>query len=239
MEGPANTAIAPVLARRVVVFLGGPGAGKGTQARLAAAALKIPHISTGQLLRQEVAAGTALGLRARAIMDAGGLVSDDIVNALVRRRVHDDDCAAGFILDGFPRDVDQAIGLERTLTPADRLVVIDIDTDLHKVIFRLTGRRSCAACQAIYHAITSPPRHEDVCDACGGPLLQRSDDREDVIRERFKTYHAATEPLTDLFRQWGVYYRVDGMQAPADVARDVQRVLSEHVVEHPAVSHVA
>jgi adenylate kinase len=229
----------PIPGRNVIILLGGPGAGKGTQADLIAARLKIPHISTGQLLRAEVAAETDMGLRVRAVIDAGNLVGDDIVNDLVQRRIDHDDCIDGFILDGFPRDVGQAVTFNESLTASDHLVAIDIETDLEQVLTRLTGRRTCESCQAIYHVVSSPPRRSGFCDVCGNRLMQRSDDREEVIRERFRTYRAATEPLTGLYKQWGVYHGVDGMQAPADVARSICCVLAESLPQAPAGSRVA
>jgi adenylate kinase len=166
-------------------------------------------------------------------------VGDDIVNDLVQRRIEQDDCVDGFILDGFPRDVGQAVTFNESLRESDRFVVIDIETDLEEVLTRLTGRRPCESCQAIYHVVSSPPRRSWFCDACGNRLMQRSDDREEVIRERFRTYLAATEPLTRLYKEWGVYHGVNGMQAPPNVARSICCVLAKTLLQTPAASQVA
>lgn len=230
METPGNSRSkgAP---RNVVILLGGPGAGKGTQAGAVTSWFRIPHISSGQLLRSEVASGAELGLRAKAIMDAGALVGDDIVNELIARRISQKDCTSGFILDGYPRDIDQAVTFKRTLFKDDRLIVIDIDIDLEKVISRLTGRRTCKSCNDVYHTVTSPPRRAGFCDHCASVLVQRSDDREDVIRERFETYRALTKPLTDLYQHWGLYHRVDGMQPREVVAGAIRRLLEKEVLQ--------
>ncbi len=215
--------------RNVVILLGGPGAGKGTQGVRITARFSLPHISTGQLLRSQVAAGTELGVCAKAVIEAGGLVSDSIVNNLLIRRISQEDCRNGFVLDGYPRDLRQAVTFKRTLSNGDRLIVIDIDIDLEKVIPRLTGRRTCMSCNAVFHTVTSPPRQSEVCDRCGNALVQRSDDHEDVIRARFETYRAATKPLTELYRHWGVYRKVEGMQDADAVARDIERLLENEV----------
>jgi adenylate kinase len=230
METPGNST-SKGSPRNVVILLGGPGAGKGTQAAAIADWFRIPHISTGQLLRSEAASNTELGLCAKAIMDAGALVGDDLVNELIARRISQKDCTSGFILDGYPRDIDQALNLKRTLSEADRLIVIDIAVSLEKVIPRLTGRRTCKSCNDVYHTVTSPPRRAGLCDHCGSVLVQRSDDREDVIRERFETYRVLTKPLTDLYQQWGVYNQVDGMQPRDVVAGAVRRLLDKEVLQ--------
>ena len=226
MPGNSRTKEAP---RNVVILLGGPGAGKGTQAAAITSWFRIPHISSGQLLRSEVAAGTELGLRAKAIMDAGALVGDDIVNELIAWRISQKDCTSGFILDGYPRDIDQAFTLKRILLEDDRPIVIDIDIDLERVISRLTGRRTCKSCNDVYHTVTSPPRRAGFCDHCASVLVQRSDDREDVIRERFETYRALTKPLTDFYHHWAVYHRVDGMQPQNVVAGTIRRLLEKEI----------
>jgi len=219
-----------VSARNVVILLGGPGAGKGTQADPISEWLGIPHISTGQLLRAEIGAASELGLRAKALVEAGNLVSDEIVNELVAQRISREDCTGGFLLDGYPRDVGQAVTLQRNLTANDRLFVVDIEVETEKVTARLTGRRTCKYCGAIYHMVASPPKRAGICNACGGVLMQRSDDREEVIRERFKIYRDITKPLTEFYRQAGVYHRIDGMQVPDQVARDIRQVLEKEIV---------
>jgi len=213
-----------VSARNIVILLGGPGAGKGTQAELISAWLRIPHISTGQLLREEALAGSHLGLKAKATMDAGELVSSDIVNELVERRIDECDCALGFVLDGYPRDLGQAVKFNELLRTGDRLIVIDINADLERVLPRLTGRRICRSCNAIYHLLTSPPRHDGLCDVCDTTLMQRSDDREHVIRERFRIYQSLAAPLKCLYQRQGVYHEVDGLRPRDHVRRNIRRL---------------
>jgi len=215
--------------RNIIILLGGPGAGKGTQAKAITSEFGIPHISTGQILRSEASAGTPLGLRAKAAMEAGELVGDDLVNTLVAQRIVKEDCQAGFVLDGYPRDIRQAVTFEEGLSIADRQIVLDIAVDLEKVIPRLTARRTCGTCGSIYHLTTSPPRQPGLCDRCNRSLVQRSDDREEVIRERFKAYADWTEPLIDFYRRKGIYFEVDGMQAPAQVAGDIRRILEQEI----------
>lgn len=207
--------------RAIIVLLGGPGAGKGTQAQAMTDRFGLPQISTGELLRDEGFQKSPIGLKAREIMDSGGLVPDELVHEQIAGRILRDDCRSGFILDGYPRNLNQVFMLRQTLLASDRLIAIDIDSDLEQLIPRLTGRRTCPACSAIYHIHALPPRCEGICNRCGGVLMQRSDDREEVIRERFATYRRLTQPLTDLFREWGIYNRVDGMQSPDHVAADL------------------
>jgi adenylate kinase len=225
--------------RNIIILLGGPGAGKGTQAEELSRWLGMPHISTGQLLRLQAGDGTALGLRAKAIMEAGGLVADDVVNEIVAERIRQKDCEAGFILDGYPRNVRQAIAFEGSLPMHDRQTVIEIAIDLEKIMPRLTERRTCRACGAIYHLTASRPKHYGVCDHCGDRLIQRSDDREDVIRERFKAYLNWTQELTRFYRRMGVFFQVNGMRPPDRVAEDIRQVLEEKIWSHPQAASFA
>jgi adenylate kinase len=226
----SETAVSSATERRnVIILLGGPGAGKGTQAQAITGWLRIPHISTGELLRSEIVAGTGLGLRARAVMETGALVGDDLVNELVASRVSKEDCNTGFVLDGYPRSVRQAVALESSLPLKDRQIVIDIAIDLEKIVPRLTARRTCAACRKIYHLTTAPPLRPGVCDRCNARLIQRFDDREDVIRERFKAYTGCTRPLTGFYRRMGIYHQVDGMGSAAQVAQDIRSVLEREI----------
>lgn len=229
----------PVVKRNVIILLGGPGAGKGTQAAEIGHWLKIPHISTGQLLRAEVAAESPLGLKAQKIIAAGGLVPDELVNDMVRLRIRKEDCKSGFILDGYPRNVSQAVALDAALPIRDRQIVIEILTDLEKMIARLTNRRTCTACGAIFHLIASPPKYAGRCDSCGQALMQRADDHEDVIRERFKAYQDVTERLTSLYQRMHVYHRVDGMRSREEVGRDIRRLLEHEIFESPSAAKVA
>jgi adenylate kinase len=229
MSTSANTAAEARNGRNVIILLGGPGAGKGTQAEAITGWFEVPHISTGQLLRAQAAVGTALGLRAKAIMEAGRLVDDDVMNEIVAGRITKDDCRAGFVLDGYPRNIRQAIAFEGRLPLRDRQTVIDIAIDLEKVIPRLTQRRTCCACGAIYHLNALPPKRRGICDDCGDTLIQRADDREEVIRERFKAYLDWTQELTAFYRRMRVYHQVDGMRRPDQVAHDIRKVLEREI----------
>jgi adenylate kinase len=239
MKVVENSRIQRALRRNVIILLGGPGAGKGTQAEAISDWLKVPHISSGQLLRSEVAAATPLGLQAKRVIDAGGFVGDDLVNQLIMKRIRVQDCTSGFILDGYPRNVGQAVTLEGNLPIWDRHFVIDLFIDLEEMVARLTNRRTCKACGAIYHSITSPPKRPGVCDHCSQSLVQRSDDHEDVIRERFKAYHAMTERLRRLYKLMGVYHAVDGLRPADEVSSDIRQVLEHEIFELPSAGRVA
>lgn len=194
-----------------IVLLGAPGSGKGTQAKKLVADFGFPQVSTGDLLRDAVARRTEHGLRAKAAMDAGKLVSDDIVLAILKERVAQPDAAGGFILDGFPRNLAQAEALERVLVelgqPLDAAVLMDLD---HSILLkRLTGRRSCSGCGRVYNIHFLPPPADGRCESCGGELVQRSDDREETIGHRLEVYRAQTEPLVEYFRGIGKLKVVD------------------------------
>ena len=192
-----------------VILLGAPGSGKGTQGGMIETAYGFPRISTGDLLRAAVRARTPLGRRAEEVMGRGGLVSDDIVNALVRERIGGPDCRAGYVLDGYPRTVAQAEAIEAV--DGDRSeVAIDFIVSEASIIERLCGRRICPACAAIFHATRRPPRREGVCDACGADLVQRPDDAPEVVRERLRVYAAAAVLLESHYRSRGTYRPVDG-----------------------------
>lgn len=198
--------------RNVVILLGPPGAGKGTQAKLVERALGLPQISTGDMLRDAIRRETELGLRARQAVDAGELVSDEIVNGIIVERIGAPDAANGFILDGYPRNVSQAEAFAGGLGPGDRLVVAELDVDTEKLVRRLTERRTCRSCGEIFNLDSRPPRRDGICDKCGGELVQRTDDTEAVIRDRMEVYRAETEPLVAYYRGKGAYTRVDGME---------------------------
>lgn len=216
--------------RNVVILLGPPGAGKGTQARALMDAAVIPQVATGDMLREAVAQKTPLGLQAQKIMDAGELVSDDIVNGVVVERIAAPDCEKGFILDGYPRTVRQAEMFDSELGAEDRLLVIELVVDPEYLVDRLTARLTCSQCGAIYNTATHAPQTEGVCDLDGGDLTQRADDTEEVIRERFREYRDKTEPLVDFYRAKQVYHQVDGMGPIDQITNDLVSVVKGSAV---------
>ncbi len=211
-----------------IVLLGAPGAGKGTQARLIAGHYGIPHISTGDILRENVARGTELGKKAKAVMERGDLVSDDLVNGMVADRLRRPDCARGVILDGFPRTTAQAEWLDRELAGQRRQppVVVNVEVGYNQLLQRLTGRRTCPVDGQIYNIHFQPPKKEGVCDVCGALLVQRKDDKEEVISERLKSYERQTLPLAEYYRAKGRLRRVQGdlpvQQVMAEIFRAVE-----------------
>ena len=182
-----------------VILLGGPGAGKGTQADFICAEYSIPKISTGDMLRAAVKAGTELGRQAKAVMDAGGLVSDDIILGLIRQRITEPDCARGFLFDGFPRTIPQAEGLDAIGVAIDRVVEIAVDDE--EIVRRMSGRRVHPASGRTYHTIFNPPRVAGRDDVSGEALVQRDDDQEETVRNRLHVYHAQTEPLIAFYAE--------------------------------------
>ncbi len=210
-----------------LILLGPPGAGKGTQAKMLTERFAIPQIATGDILRGALQAGSALGLQAKTYMDAGALVPDDVVIGIVRERFQQDDCLPGFILDGFPRTVAQADALQATLAALDRRLdrVVSLTVDADALVERLTGRRTCRECRRGYHVRFDPPRDEQRCDACGGELYQRDDDREETIRKRLSVYAQQTAPLIDYYRAAGLLVELDGMQPIAEVQEQVLSAL--------------
>src|SRR5579859_1277329 len=208
-----------------IVLLGAPGSGKGTQAKLLTEKYRIPHVSTGDLLRANLAAGTPLGLQAKAAMDAGQLVSDDLVLAIIRERLKNPDAKKGFILDGFPRNIPQANALDAMLRnigqPLDPAILMEVDFDI--LMQRLTARRTCENCGAAYNVYTNPPRLEDQCDRCGGPLHHRADDNEETIGNRLRVYETQTKPLIGYYRDQGRYETVD---AVGDVKEILKRMIA-------------
>jgi adenylate kinase len=214
-------------ARRAVIFLGPPGSGKGTQAKEVVRVLGVPHLSTGDMFRENVAQGTELGLRARPIMERGELVPDDITLGMVEQRIDRPDCARGFVFDGFPRTIAQAEKLDEILAKRGfgKPRVVHIAVEYEALFRRLTGRRTCAVGGEIYNIYDRPPRVEGKCDNDGGELVQRPDDREEVIRERLAAYDRQTKPLIDYYRRQGVLVDVNGAAAPEAVLRQVLEVL--------------
>jgi len=195
-----------------LIFLGPPGAGKGTQARALAQEWGVPQIATGEMLREAVAAGTPLGREAQRIMERGALVPDDVMIGLIAERLRQPDAARGFILDGFPRTIAQAEALDRLLEDlgAGLDAVVYFDVAEPELLRRLTGRRLCRQCQAAFHQVSAPPRRDGVCDRCGGDLHQRDDDREDTVRTRLEVYGRQTAPLLDYYRGRGLLATING-----------------------------
>jgi len=181
-----------------IILLGGPGSGKGTQSQFITEKFGIPQISTGDMLRAAVKAGTPLGVEAKKVMDAGGLVSDDIILGLIQERLAEDDCANGFLLDGFPRTVPQANGLAKMGVEIDHVVEIAVDDE--EIVRRMAGRRVHLDSGRTYHLIYNPPKQEGLDDVTGEALTQRSDDQENIVRDRLNTYHDQTAPLIDFYR---------------------------------------
>lgn len=202
-----------------LVLLGAPGAGKGTQAKLLIEKYNIPQISTGDMLRAAVAAGTPLGKEAKAIMDKGEFVSDAIVLGLVEERVSQPDCKGGFILDGFPRNTKQAEALDALLAKLSMPITaaISVDVPLDDLMKRLTGRRTCKACGQMYNVYSSAPKVEGVCDKCGGELFQRDDDNETTIKKRLDEYEAKTAPLAGYYSAQGKMKSVAGTGSIDDI----------------------
>ncbi len=208
-----------------VVLVGPPGAGKGTQAQFLASHLSIPKISTGDIFRDNVSHGTALGRRAQAYMERGDLVPDEITIAMVTDRLADDDTGAGFLLDGFPRNVPQAETLKKMLAAWEtRLdVVLELVVDDDEVVRRLSGRRTCRRCGRVWHVTFDPPVQAKVCDDCGGELFQRDDDREETIRHRLEVYQQQTSPLVSFYADEGILL---GLDATGPVDEITERALS-------------
>ena len=208
------------------VFLGAPGAGKGTQAKLVAAAARIAHISTGDMLRQQVAAGTALGQQAKTFMDAGKLVPDDVMVGMVQDRIRQPDAKSAWILDGFPRTLPQAEALDRSLTGTDAVShVIHFALPEAVLVGRLSGRRTCSKCGAIWHVETTPTKQPGVCDRCGGETIQRSDDRPEAIAKRLEVYRSQTAPLLAYYRDRDVLREIDANRPPHVVQDELLHLL--------------
>ncbi len=214
-----------------LILLGAPGAGKGTQAKIISERYGVPQVSTGDILRDNVGRGTELGKKARAIMDRGELVSDDLVCGMVTDRLAQADCARGFILDGFPRTTVQAEWLDGLLAGRSYLgraiapVVISIEVGYNQLLQRLTGRRSCPVDGKIYNIYFQPPKTEGHCDACGSELVQRKDDTEAVISERLKNYERQTLPLVDYYRKQARLHKINGDRPVDEVNADVFRLI--------------
>jgi adenylate kinase len=213
-----------------LILLGGPGAGKGTQAKKLIDKYQVPQISTGDILRAAVKEGTEMGRKAKEFMDAGKLVPDEVVIGIIKDRLAQADCKKGFILDGFPRTVPQAEALGKVLeglkTGIDHVISIDVDEEA--LVIRLTGRRTCknAACGQMFHIKFTPPQKEGVCDKCGGELYQRDDDNETTVRSRLTTYNQATAPLIDFYTKQGLVRPIAGVGGIDDIFNKIVTILS-------------
>jgi adenylate kinase len=220
-----------------VVLLGPPGAGKGTQSKRIMEKYLIPQISTGDLLRNNIAAGTEVGQKVKAVMSAGKLVSDDLVCAMVRERLNEPDCKRGYVLDGFPRTASQAGWLDALLD--DKLfensrptrawpIVIRLDVDYNQLLLRITGRRSCPTCGRIYNVHFQPPRFDEICDCDGSKLITRPDDRLEVIQPRLAAYQEQTRPVADYYQRTGRLISIDGDRSMDTVTEEIFRIIEDH-----------
>ncbi len=206
-----------------LIFLGPPGAGKGTQAAIISKKLNIPTISTGEMLRAAIKAGTPIGLKAKTFMDAGKLVPDEVIIGIIGQRLEESDCKDGFILDGVPRTIAQAEALENSGIDFDRVISLEVGDEA--IVKRMSGRRVCAKCGATYHMESKPPKAEGLCDECGGELTVRSDDKPETVRDRLKVYHSETEPLKEFYAKRGRLREVHGDQDMAAATKAIEEAL--------------
>ena len=210
-----------------IVMLGAPGAGKGTQAKRIAAEYGIPHISTGDIFRANIKAGTELGKKAKAFMDQGALVPDEVTIGMLMDRIYEADCEKGYVPDGFPRTSPQAESLTKALAAEGNKIdaAVDIDVPDENIVNRMGGRRACLSCGATYHIVFNAPKKEGICDTCGSALVLRDDDKPETVQKRLAVYHEQTQPLIDYYRAEGVLKSVDGTQAMDKVFEDIKAVL--------------
>ena len=210
-----------------IIMLGAPGAGKGTQAIRIAEKYGIPHISTGDIFRANVKEQTPLGKKAKVYMDQGLLVPDELTTDLVVSRIQQDDCLKGYVLDGFPRTIPQAVCLTRALRNMDDRIdfALNIEVTDESIVERMSGRRACLNCGETYHLSYMPPRREGFCDRCGAPLVQREDDKAETVQKRLDVYHEQTQPLIDYYANEGILVQVDGLQDPDGVFDSIVAIL--------------
>jgi adenylate kinase len=210
-----------------IILLGPPGAGKGTQAKRLMEKYTIPQVSTGDMLREALKAGTPLGLEAKKFMDQGALVPDTVVVGLVKERIQKSDAAKGYMLDGFPRNVSQAETLDGMLSGMGQKIdhVVSVEVPNSELVGRLTGRRTCKACGAGFHVMFDPPKKEGLCDKCGGDLYQRADDNEKTVMSRLDVYEAQTKPLIEYYEKQGKLRRINGVGSMSDILGRIQAVL--------------
>ena len=210
-----------------IIMLGAPGAGKGTQAKMIAEKYHIPHISTGDIFRANLKEGTELGLKAKAYMDQGALVPDELTVEILLDRVAKDDCKDGYVLDGFPRTIPQAEVLDQELSKLGDQVDLAIDVDVpdENIVRRMSGRRACLKCGATYHIEHIPPKKEGICDNCGEALVQRDDDKPETVSKRLKVYHDQTAPLIDYYTKKNILKTVDGTQEMDAVFSAITKII--------------
>ncbi len=213
-----------------IVLLGPPGAGKGTQAKKIAEHYSLPHISTGDILRENISNNTSLGVRAKSYMAKGELVPDELLITIIRDRLSKPDCSKGFLLDGYPRTVPQADALQMILTESNKKldVVLNIEVDDEELIKRLSGRRVCASCGMSYHMIFNPPKEDEICDKCKGKLYQREDDKPEAIRNRLIVYKKQTQPLIEYYTRKGLLRTVDGGKDIPEIFEDIKKILEKY-----------
>ena len=210
-----------------IVMLGAPGAGKGTQDSMIAENFGIPHISTGDIFRANIKNGTELGKEAKAYMDKGELVPDELTVRLLLDRVAQDDCKEGYVLDGFPRTIPQAEVLEKELEKTGDKIdkAVNVDVPDENIVRRMSGRRACLKCGATYHIVHIPPKKEGICDVCGSELVLRDDDKEETVKNRLDVYHKQTSPLIDFYSKRNVLETVDGTKDSKEVFEDIKKIL--------------
>ena len=210
-----------------IIMLGAPGAGKGTQAKLIAERYGIPHISTGDIFRANIKAGTPLGVKAKSFIDQGLLVPDELTLELIMDRFSASDCADGYVLDGFPRTLPQAEALAKSLSEKGEAIdfAIDVDVPDERIVNRMSGRRACLKCGGTYHVKYNPPAVDGVCDACGAELVLRDDDKPETVAKRLEVYHSLTQPLIEYYGNAGILKTVDGTQDVDKVFADIMAIL--------------
>ncbi len=212
-----------------IVMMGPPGAGKGTQAKFLSHKLDIPHISTGDMLREEMASGSDLGRKVENVIKSGGLVEDELMIDIIRERLSKKDVTKGFILDGFPRTISQAQALDDLLSSLKRAVdyALYIEVPEEIIVERLSSRRVCPKCGRVYNVITNPPKHDEECDVCGTKLIVRDDDKPETVRRRFEVYMKQTAPVIDYYREQGKLFTIDGKANVEEVRKELLSVLGE------------
>ena len=208
-----------------IVLLGPPAAGKGTQAKKLSEHYNIPSISTGAMIRHEINTETEIGIKAKKFIDDGQLVPDELVTELLLNRLSESDCKNGYILDGYPRNVEQAKSAEKIGIVIDKVILIDVEDD--EVVKRITGRRECETCNTVYHTLYNPPKIENVCDICGSKLICREDDNRETVEKRLSVYHSITEPLKAFYVEKDMLIKVEGKDTIEDTTREMFKALGE------------